>query len=167
MSLTTNENGNMVRITPDSLQLSEMVDFVTDPSSGGISIFLGTTRDHFKGKRVVQLEYEAYTAMAMKQMVQICQNVREKWPVCKIAIVHRIGIVPVKEASVIIAVSSEHRREAIDAVSFAIDAVKSSTAIWKKELYAEGTGEWKENKECAWLLKTADPPHKQPLNRKH
>lgn len=96
------------------------------------------------------MEYEAYTAMAEKQLSQICSDVRKKWPVHRIAVVHRIGVVPVSEASVVIAVSAEHRKEAIEAVAFAIEVVKSVAAIWKKEFYEEGEGQWKENKECSW-----------------
>ncbi|XP_064391302.1 molybdopterin synthase catalytic subunit-like [Halichondria panicea] len=143
-------SNNLVRISADPISQEEVTQFVIDPSAGGISIFLGVTRDNFKGKKVVQLEYEAYTSMATKQLSDICTAIRGKWPVTKIAIVHRTGIVPVCEPSVIIAVSSVHRKEAIEATSYAIDAVKSSVTVWKKEVYAEGEGEWKENKECRW-----------------
>lgn len=143
-------NNDLVKISADPISQEEVTRFVTDPSAGGISIFLGVTRDNFEGKKVVQLEYEAYLSMAVKQLSDICTTVREKWPVTKIALIHRTGVVPVGEPSVIIAVSAVHRKEALEATSFAIDAIKSSLAIWKKEVYAEGGGVWKENNECRW-----------------
>ena len=89
--------------------------------------------------------------MATKCMSSICQKVREIWTdVHHIAIHHRLGLVPVKEASVIIAVSSPHRQSSLEAVSFAIEELKKSVPIWKKEIYKVGSSEWKENKECTW-----------------
>lgn len=87
-------------------------------------------------------------------LIQICDNIREKWPeVRHIALYHRLGEVPVKESSVVIAISSPHRQDSLDAVQFAIDELKRTVPIWKKEIYGgayEGTSMWKENKECAW-----------------
>lgn len=93
--------------------------------------------------------------MAIKAKTKICDEMRAKWNDIKhIAIYHRLGVVPVKESSVIIAVSSPHRSTSLEAVQFAIDALKKSVPIWKKEVYAEQTeGTWKENKECYWLQK--------------
>ena len=100
------------------------------------------------GKRVVRLEYEAYTPMALKEMMKICGDVRKQWAVTKIVILHRIGLCPIQEASVIIAVSSPHRKEAMEAVTYAIDTLKLKVPIWKKEVYGEGEGDaiWKANK---------------------
>lgn len=95
--------------------------------------------------------------MAIKAITKICDEMRVKWSEIKhIAIYHRLGIVPVKESSVIIAISSPHRNASLEAVQFAIDALKKSVPIWKKELYDEEQGMegiWKENKECYWLQK--------------
>ena len=110
--------------------------------------------------------------MACKEIKKFCQNIREKWKVEHIAFHHRynlrtyvtlifkikiaisrLGAVPVGEASVVIAVSSEHRVESLEAVHFGIDALKKSVPIWKKELYSEGAPEWKANKECLWTSK--------------
>jgi molybdopterin synthase catalytic subunit len=145
------EGDDLAVISPEPISQQNIVEFVTNPSAGGIAVFIGTTRDNFKGKKVVRLEYEAYTSMAMKQLQKLCLDVRSKWPVCKMAIVHRTGVVPVGEASVMIAVSAEHRKEALEAVSYAIDQVKSTAAIWKKEVYEDEAEQWKENKECLWL----------------
>lgn len=89
-------------------------------------------------------------------MTKICDQIRSKWlDIQNIAIYHRLGVVPVKEASVIIGVSSPHRKTCLDAVQYAIDELKKSVTIWKKEKYAEpeGSYEWKENKECSWSKK--------------
>jgi molybdopterin synthase catalytic subunit len=91
--------------------------------------------------------------MAKKEMLGICSQIRERWPDVKnIAIFHRLGVVPVKEASVVIAISSPHRRDSLDAVSFTIEQLKKSVPIFKKEIYKDPgvQSEWKENKECLW-----------------
>lgn len=103
-----------VLLTHEPLSLESVQDAIGNPSAGGQSFFVGTTRDNFDGKSVVLLEYEAYHDMAVKQMNLLCTSAREKWPaLCKIAIHHRLGKVAIGEASVIIAASAPHRREAI------------------------------------------------------
>eukprot|EP00741_Cyanophora_paradoxa_P000651 tig00000430_g627.t1 len=147
-----------VAVKEGELSLDQLARHVSSNHAGAIATFSGTTRDHFEGKKVVRLEYEAYVPMAEKELRSICKQVREKWEVMAVAIEHRIGVVPVGEASVIIAVSSVHRREALEAVHWAIDELKARVPIWKKEMYAEAEGEgdedssvetsaWKENAE--------------------
>lgn len=101
-------------------------------------------------KKVLKLEYEAYTPMALKELQKLCDQVRQKWEVLKIAVVHRIGEVPIGEASVIIVVSSAHRRESLEAVHWAIDELKATVPIWKKEFYEDGETSWKKNSECCF-----------------
>lgn len=96
------------------------------------------------------MSYEAYQDMALKKIDLICEEIRSKWDVYNIAIYHRTGDVPVGEMSVVIAISSVHRRESLQAVEFAIDRLKETVPIWKKEVYKIEPAEWKENKECAW-----------------
>lgn len=144
---------NNLKLTFDKLEVGEINDLVAHESCGAISLFVGTTRDNFEGKTVVLLQYEAYEAMALKTMNKICEDIRDRWPDVKnIGIHHRLGTVPVKEASVVIAISSPHRNSSLEAVHYAIDELKKSVPVWKKEQYAEGEGcsEWKENKECTW-----------------
>ncbi|XP_010214065.1 PREDICTED: molybdopterin synthase catalytic subunit-like, partial [Tinamus guttatus] len=106
---------------------------------------LGTTRNNFEGKKVIRLEYEAYTSMAETEIKKICRDVRQKWPsVQHIAVHHRLG--NNFGASVIIAVSSPHRAESLEAVRYCINTLKASVPIWKKEIY-EDEYSWKENKE--------------------
>ncbi|XP_068693112.1 molybdopterin synthase catalytic subunit-like isoform X2 [Montipora capricornis] len=140
-------------ITPDHLHIDQVTEIVGSPSAGAVSIFVGTTRDNFEGKTVVRLEYEAYVPMARSEMRKICKQVREKWDVIKIAIFHRIGVVPIGEASVIVAVSSAHRKNSLEATHYCIDTLKATVPIWKKEVYEQGEPNWKENTECFWKNK--------------
>lgn len=139
-----------VDITENKINLEKLTSIVTSPSCGAVSVFIGTTRDNFNGKIVRLLEYEAYIPMAKKKMLEVCQQIRDKWKVENIAMEHRIGVVPVTEASIIIVVSSPHRKESLEAVHYAIDTVKAVVPIWKKEIYEDQSSEWKENKECFW-----------------
>lgn len=140
-----------IKITPDPLSVDEITKLVTDPTCGAISLFVGTTRDTFEGQSVVRLEYEAYEEMAKKEILKLCKVSREKWSLHHIAVYHRLGLVPVSEASVILAVSAVHRRESLDAVSYLIDELKANVPIWKKEIYDDGSSSWKQNKECLWV----------------
>lgn len=142
-----------LKFTIEKIHVEEITNLVTSPTCGAVSVFMGTTRDNFDGKPVVKLEYEAYESMGIKALKQICCDIREKWiSVENIAIYHRLGIVPVTEASIVIAISSPHREEAIKATEWCINSVKKSVPIWKKEFYGgvDSMPQWKENKECAW-----------------
>eukprot|EP01060_Flectonema_neradi_P012278 TRINITY_DN19150_c0_g1_i1.p1 TRINITY_DN19150_c0_g1~~TRINITY_DN19150_c0_g1_i1.p1 ORF type:complete len:204 (+),score=35.78 TRINITY_DN19150_c0_g1_i1:60-614(+) len=135
-------------ITSDKLMADDLIQKVTLPSCGAVTTFCGTTRDNFEGKDVVELVYESYDEMAYKEMKRIATEIRKKWPdVGGIAISHRTGVVPVCESSVVIAVSSPHRGTSIEAVHFAINTLKKSVPIWKKEIYADGAPDWKRNTE--------------------
>ncbi|XP_046804496.1 molybdopterin synthase catalytic subunit isoform X2 [Lucilia cuprina] len=139
---------NHLILSRDILNVGEISNTVSAESCGAISLFVGTTRDSFEGKRVRSLEYEAYEPMAIKQIELICEELRRQWPdIVNIAICHRLGLVEVREASVIIAISSPHRKTSLDAVDFAIDELKKRVPIWKKEIYEENESAWKENKE--------------------
>lgn len=128
----------MTEITEKKIDVALLLESVLVPEAGGIDIFLGTTRNHSKGKKVVRLEYEAYTPMAVKIIGQIENEIRARWNIHKISIVHRIGVVPLEEASVGIAVSASHRNEAFEACRYAIDQLKTSAPIWKKEIFENG-----------------------------
>ncbi|XP_029641052.1 molybdopterin synthase catalytic subunit isoform X1 [Octopus sinensis] len=141
---------DIVELSNEKLNVEDVSKSVTLPNCGAVSLFIGTTRDHFDGKEVLSLQYEAYHTMAKKKMFEICQDIRNKWNVGKIALVHRLGEVPVAEASVIIAISSEHRKESLEAVQYAINTLKAVVPIWKKELYRNSSPEWKENTEYFW-----------------
>lgn len=135
----SNDHGDLVILTASDIDKAfSLKDMVASPSCGAISTFLGITRDNFRGKSVTRLEYEAYTEMALKQMQRVITNLRECWDVYKVVIIHRVGYVPVMETSIAIAVSSAHRAESLKAVEYAIDSVKNTVPIWKKEVYEDG-----------------------------
>lgn len=137
-----------ISVTEELLRVDTIVSRVSSTKAGAVATFSGTTRDNFNGKAVLRLEYEAYVPMAEKEMRTIAHLIRLKWPeVIKVAIVHRIGPVLLGEASVVIAVSSPHRRDALEAVDWAIDELKATVPVWKKEFYEDGEV-WKENAEC-------------------
>lgn len=108
------------------------------PQSGGIDVFIGTVRDATKGRKVVRLEFEAYEPMALKEMEKIAKQAFEKWPVQKLVIHHRVGVLEVGEAPVVIAVSCAHRDAAFEACRFVIDTLKRTVPIWKKEIFEDG-----------------------------
>lgn len=128
----------MFRVTREKLNLQELVDFVTDPEAGAIVTFIGTTRNNNEGRRVVGLDYEAYPEMAEKELARLGEEAKTRWKIQRMAIVHRIGPVPISEPSVVIAVSAAHRDDAFQAGRFAIEEIKKSVPIWKKELFEGG-----------------------------
>ncbi|KAK9299711.1 hypothetical protein QLX08_007342 [Tetragonisca angustula] len=147
---------NIVKLQQEKLNVGHIIGLVTAPNCGAISNFIGTTRDNFDNKKVLKLEYEAYEPMALKEMNNICSKIRSQWKVHHIAIYHRLGEVPVSEASIVIAISSPHREESLKAVEYAINSLKASVPIWKKEVYDTQESQWKENKECAWSNNAID-----------
>lgn len=112
---------------------------VGDPAAGASVLFLGTTRNENAGRRVTRLEYEAFASMAVGEMRRLARRARRRWPLCRVAMAHRIGVVPVGDASVGIAVSAAHRAEAFEACHWLIDRLKEIVPIWKKEHYRGGT----------------------------
>ena len=128
----------MYEIVDHPIDAAGVAAAVADPAAGAIVTFIGTTRDHNDGRRVTRLEYEAYPEMALAELRKIGATALERWPIAKVAIVHRIGVVPIGEASVVIAVSSGHRRAAFEACHFAIDRLKEVVPIWKKEHFDGG-----------------------------
>jgi len=111
---------------------------VAHPGAGAIATFIGTVRDHGRGQAVTHLEYEAYAPAAELTMAQIEDEIRERWGIDQIAIVHRVGSLAVGEASVVISVASAHRDAAFEACRYAIERIKEIVPIWKKEHYADG-----------------------------
>jgi len=149
---------DIVELTEAALDIGAISASVTHPTTGATALFVGTTRDNFQGKEVVRLEYEAYEGMARKQLVALCGEMRQRWKdIHSIAIHHRLGLVEVTQASVVIAISSPHRQDALQAVEYCIERLKATAPIWKKEIYSEGEGQWKANKECTWTGTRAAP----------
>ena len=136
----------MVELTESVIDVGAVREAVSRDEAGAVLVFEGGTRNHHDGRAVVRLEYEAYASMAKTQMSVICDTIASRWPGSRVAMIHRIGVVDVGEASVVIAVSAPHRDEAYAASRFAIDTLKASVPIWKKEVYADGSV-WKANAE--------------------
>ncbi len=136
--MTDKQHHIFCKLTQDPIELRELTDFVADPGAGAMTTFVGTTRNTNDGRHVIRLEYECYPGMAEKEMLKIASEVLERWPVLKIAMIHRLGRVDIGEASVAIAVSSGHRHAAFEACHYAINQLKETVPIWKKELYEGG-----------------------------
>lgn len=116
-----------------------LVEELKRGEDGAVVVFEGIVRNHSGGRATLFLEYEAYEAMALETMRQICQDIQRKFPVDRIGMVHRLGHLEIGEASVVIVVTSAHRRPAFDACREAIDRLKRVVPIWKKEFFADGT----------------------------
>jgi molybdopterin synthase catalytic subunit len=134
-------SGGAFAISPDPLDLDAVVAQVADPAAGAIATFVGTTRTQSRGRTVVHLEYDAYPEMAEAEMARIADEVKGRHEILHVAIAHRTGHVPIGQASVIIAVSAAHRGPAMDACREAIDTLKRTVPVWKKEVF-EGGEEW-------------------------
>lgn len=132
------EDGRLFRVTEDELDARETERAVADPGAGAIVTFTGVVRDNGRGQQVSALDYEAYAPAAEKMLAQIADEIDEKWGLKRVAIIHRIGLLPVGEASVVISISSPHREAAFHACLYAIERLKEIVPIWKKEHYADG-----------------------------
>ena len=131
----------MIVITEQPLNPEEFTRLVCKDSNGAVVTFLGTTRDSFEGKRVMHLEYEAYEEMAYKKLEEIRLELRAEFGVEDVAIAHRIGPVDIGQISLVVAVASPHRKEAFFACHEAVNRLKHTVPIWKKEVY-EGGEHW-------------------------
>jgi len=131
----------MLEISESHIELEPLVQHVRKNANGAVVTFLGVVRDFSRGHNVVYLEYEAYREMAIRKMQQIADEVREKWSIDDIAIVHRVGHLEVGERAVAIAVGAPHRGVAFEACEYAIDRLKEIVPIWKKEV-GEGGEAW-------------------------
>lgn len=127
-----------IRLSAEVLNLQECINWVMAPGCGGVDVFIGTVRNQTKGKRVLRLEFEAYEKMAISEMQKLADEVLEKWPVQRVAVHHRTGVLQVGEVPVIIAVAAAHRDAAFDACRFIIDTLKKTVPIWKKEVFDDG-----------------------------
>jgi molybdopterin synthase catalytic subunit len=134
-------SGGTFRLTEDTIDLDALLAEVRDERAGAIATFLGTTRIHSRGRTVLHLEYEAYEGMAEKVMEEIAHDLEERYDLCRVAMIHRVGRVGIGETSVAIAVSAPHRHHALAACKDAIDTLKVDVPLWKKEVY-EGGEEW-------------------------
>lgn len=129
-------------ITEEPISEQAVRSWVETPEAGAIVLFLGVVRNHAEGRPVKGLEYEAYSPMVEKTVATLFAQARARWPLHRMAIVHRVGRLEVGETSVVVAVSASHRREAFEACSFLMERLKADAPIWKRELWADGGQHW-------------------------
>jgi molybdopterin synthase catalytic subunit len=134
-------SGGAFLVTEDPLSLDAVVAEVADERAGAVATFTGTVRRESRGREVTRLEYEAYAEMAEDVMGQLAGDLEAQYDLCAVAIHHRVGTLGIGEASVVIAVSAPHRQDALAACKAAIDRLKETVPLWKKEVY-EGGEEW-------------------------
>ncbi|KAI1186919.1 Molybdopterin biosynthesis MoaE [Nemania serpens] len=152
MDLRSNEiseDGCYVALTYEHLQVQETMDRVRSPQAGAIVLFAGTTRDNFAGKPVKELQYSAYTPMALKTMLSICKGTVARHGLKSVAMVHRLGTVPIGEESILIAVSAPHRQAAWRAGEEALEECKKHVEVWKREEFEGEEGVWRANRDGA------------------
>jgi len=127
-----------IQLDENPLDAQVCIDYVTNEGAGGIAVFIGTVRNQTKNKKVLKLDFEAYAPMAISEMRKIAERAAAKWPVQKMTIHHRVGSLVIKEVAVVIAVATPHRQAAFEACQFAIDTLKETVPIWKKEFFEDG-----------------------------
>ncbi|KAL8668630.1 MAG: hypothetical protein Q9168_006748 [Polycauliona sp. 1 TL-2023] len=144
------DEGISVFLTPAALDLSSVVASVKSPKAGAVVLFAGTTRDNFGGKPVTHLEYSSYPPLALKTMLSIAQFVKQKHALTAITMGHRLGVVPIAEESILIAVSAPHRHPAWMAGEEALEMCKEKVEIWKLEEFGGDQGRvWRANRDGA------------------
>ncbi len=137
------EGDDWTGLREDALPASEVAQWLVRPQCGASVVFSGTSRDHSEGREEVQLlTYEAYDSVALERIAAVVEECRARWPeVVRVAILHRVGDVPLSEAAVVVGASSGHRDVAFEAARFCIDAVKASVPVWKREIW-QGGQDW-------------------------
>ncbi|MCC9608842.1 molybdenum cofactor biosynthesis protein MoaE [Blastopirellula sp. JC732] len=132
----------MASLTHETIDLQAMYDLVATPTAGAIVTFSGVTRELTHGRQTDSLDYEAYAEMALAKLQELEQTAKERWPIEKCAITHRLGHLEIGEASVVVAVSSPHRDASFLAAKWLIDTLKEEVPIWKRENWSDGSTEW-------------------------
>ena len=131
-----------IRVTSEPITTSEAIAFVADGAAGGTCVFVGTVRDHSAAGTIVGLTYEAWNELAETRLQEIAAELFEKWPLRKVALLHRTGELSVGDISVVVACSSPHRGDAFDGCRHGIERLKQDVPIWKKEHVADGDSHW-------------------------
>ena len=129
----------MFKVVDGPIDEEAVAGAVRTDADGAVVVFKGVARRFSRGREVVHLEYEAYPEMAEKVMREIGDEITTKWPISRVAMVHRTGVLQIGEPSIVIAVSSPHRREAFTACEYAIDRIKEIVPVWKKEVWSDGS----------------------------
>jgi molybdopterin synthase catalytic subunit len=131
----------MIKITEKSIDVQKVIDTACSLEAGAVNVFVGTVRNSAQGKNVLWLEYEAYEAMAVSEIRKITDEASHRWPILGYGISHRVGTLKPGEVSVVVAVSTPHRKDSFEACQFIIDNLKAKAPIWKKEVFQDGE-EW-------------------------
>ena len=139
---------DIFEITREPIDIAGLRTRLLEGESGAVVIFDGVARNNTKGRPTLYLEYEGYEPMALRTMEQIGREVHERWPINRVGIVHRLGRIEITESSVVIIVTSAHRRVAFEACQYGIDRLKKIVPIWKKEYFEDGAV-WVENAEAS------------------
>jgi molybdopterin synthase catalytic subunit len=132
------DSNYLIRIVRSPIQVELLLNQLQQPEDGAVVVFDGIVRNGSLGRKTLYLVYEAYEPMALKKMKEIAESTRNRWPVNRIGIVHRLGRLEIGEASVVILVTSAHRQAAFEACQHVIDTLKKTVPIWKKEFFADG-----------------------------
>ncbi len=132
----------LVAVTDEPLDVAALMEFVADDASGSTVVFSGTVRNHSPGRQgVTSLEYEAYEGVVTTKIREVVEEAVQRWPIVKVAAVHRTGVLGIRESAVVVAVSTAHRADGFPACRYIIDELKHRVPIWKKEHW-EGGSEW-------------------------
>ncbi|HTJ53309.1 MAG TPA: molybdenum cofactor biosynthesis protein MoaE [Cyclobacteriaceae bacterium] len=131
----------MIKITEKPIDVQKVIDTATSLGAGAVNVFIGTVRNSAHGKNVLWLEYEAYETMAVAEIKKIIDDASHQWPLLGWAVSHRVGTLKPGEVSVVVAISSPHRKESFAACQYIIDTIKEKAPIWKKEVFEDGE-EW-------------------------
>ena len=131
----------MIKITEKPIDVQKVIDTATSLGAGAVNVFIGTVRNSAHGKNVLWLEYEAYETMAVAEIKKIIDDASHQWPLLGWAVSHRVGTLKPGEVSVVVALSSPHRKESFAACQYIIDTIKEKAPIWKKEVFEDGE-EW-------------------------
>jgi MoaE-MoaD fusion protein len=138
---------DIIQLVREKIDTLALVEKLKTPQDGAVVVFDGFVRDNFKGQRTLYLEYESYEPMAYAKIHEISAEMHQKFPIHRVAILHRLGRLEIGETSVAIVVASAHRAAAFDACRYAIDTLKRVVPIWKKE-YFEGGAVWAEGEKA-------------------
>ncbi|MCB2378478.1 molybdenum cofactor biosynthesis protein MoaE [Hymenobacter sp. BT635] len=129
-----------IHLTDQPIDVAAVLASVQDDGAGAVNTFIGTVRNQSTGRRVVRLDYEAYDAMAIRQMEHVAAQAQEKWPMLRqVAVTHRKGRLDIGDVAVVVAVSTPHRADSFAACQYIIDTIKQVVPIWKKEEYEDGS----------------------------
>lgn len=131
----------MINITDQPIDVQKVIDSVNNLGAGAVNVFIGTVRNTANENKVLWLEYEAYEPMSIAEVQKIIDAAAARWPLLGWAVSHRVGTLKPGEISVVVAVSTPHRKDSFEACQYVIDTIKATVPIWKKEVFADGQ-EW-------------------------